>query len=85
MAKKKHKRVVQQHKANFDTLCDAITSGKAYLLECKNKLTGEMVATVCAVNYNYPEPGTMDLVPLCVFLNGNPYDILEPPIPVDPA
>lgn len=83
MAKKKHKKVVQQHKANFDTLCDAINGGRACLVECKNKLTGEMVATVCAVNY--PEPGVLNLVPLCVFLNGNPFDILEPPVPVDPA
>ena len=46
------------------------------LLECQLKSTGETVAVITAVNRDDEEYG---FVPFAVMLNGNPYDMLNPP------
>lgn len=66
---------VQGHKKNFETLKRAIRFGDACIMQCTLKATGEKVAALCAVNR---EDGGFSTAPLAIFLNGNPYDMLEP-------
>ncbi|GEM_PF-6956939 len=66
-------------KPNFDTLRDAMLSGRLALLETMDSRTGEMVACVVAVNPS--EDGGAEFVPLAAMLDGNPYDYMMPPNP----
>jgi hypothetical protein len=67
------------YKKNFETLCRAVSAGDAALMECKLAATGEMVAVISAVN-RHPD-GAIDLVPLAMLFQGNPYQIVNPPKP----
>jgi len=80
MPKKKEKTIVQQHKANFETLMRAMKDGSVMLMDCIEKETGEHVAVICAVSIN-PETEEADITPFAKFFNGNPYELLEPPVP----
>ena len=82
MEKTKKKTVVQQHEQNFKTLEEAFANGATALVYCKLKSTGEHVAVISAVNRSVGKDGNeiIDLVPFAMFFNGNPYDLLEPPI-----
>lgn len=68
--------IVQAHKDNFDTLCRAVRNHDVALMECLNTQTNERVAVVCATAHIGED---VAFTPLCVFLNGNPYEILAPP------
>lgn len=76
--KEKPKTIVQQHQQNFETLRAAIKNNDAALLDCQLKATGEEVAVVVAVN-KYEEDEEFGFVPLAMFFNGDPYEILRPP------
>ena len=73
--------IVQDHSKNFDTLVDAVKSGHACIMECTLKATGEKVAVVCAVNID-DETEEYNMVPMAMFFNGNPYELLIPPMEV---
>lgn len=73
----KKKTIVQQHKDNFETLVRAIKADRVCLMDCIEKATGEHVAVICAVNMVKEE---FDMVPMAQFFNGNPYDLLTPPM-----
>jgi hypothetical protein len=77
--KKKEKTIVQQHQANFETLTQAFKDGNVVLMDCIEKATGEHVAVICAVS---KDPGTDEyaFTPFAKFFNGNPYEMLEPPV-----
>jgi len=75
MAKKK--TIVQAHKPNFDTLKRAFNDGAVALMDCTEKATGEHVAVICAVTFDGKE---YEFTPFARFFNGNPYDILVPPM-----
>lgn len=75
---KKTKTVVQGHAANFETLKSAFAHGDIALLECQLKATGEIVATIVALNRNDNE---VEFAPFAIMLNGNPYELLNPPLP----
>ena len=64
------------HKANFETLCRAVSAGDAVLMECQFAATGKVVAVVCAAN-RQPD-GTIDFVPLATLFQDNPYQIVNP-------
>ena len=67
------------HKANFETLSEAFEAGDVALMECELRGTGEEVAVICAANRL--ENGEIEFVPLAMFFNGNPYELLNPPNP----
>lgn len=67
------------HKATFETLQAAFGNGDVALMECQLASTGEPVAVLCAANRQ--EDGAVEFVPLATLLNGNPYELLNPPNP----
>jgi len=68
--------IVQQQASNFESIKRAFENGDVALLECQLRSTGEKVAVITAVNREGEEFG---LVPFAVMLNGNPYEMLNPP------
>lgn len=75
---KKPKTIVRQHKRNFATLKAAVLRGDIALMECQLVATGEAVAVIAAVDRS---EGDYQFVPLAMFFNGNPYEMLNPPNP----
>jgi hypothetical protein len=71
------KPVVAQ-KENFDTLKRAFSTGNIGLIEVTLKSTGEKLACVCAIVKN---KGEYVVTPFALMMNGNPYELLEPPHP----
>lgn len=72
-------RPVKAHEKNLETIVNAAKCGCLALLECRLRTTGEKVAVLVAVNRD----GEMrTFVPFAVFMNGNPYELLDPPNPM---
>lgn len=71
------KTIVQEHKANFETLRRAFANGDVALMDCVEKSTSEHVAVLCIVVHT--EGGEYALIPFAKFFNDNPYDLLIPP------
>lgn len=73
------------HKANFETLKRAFANGDIALMEVQLAATGEIVAAIVATlpKYNRLMPDLEELVfvPFAVMLNGDPYQLLNPPNP----
>jgi len=67
---------VKEQKDNFDTLSRAFASGNVGLVEVTLKSTGEKLAAVCAI---VKDNGTFVVTPFALMMNGNPYELLEPP------
>ena len=85
------KTIVQQHKDNFETLRRAFLEGNVCLMECTDKITNKKVAVICAVNISAVNisavnisavsiNGELEMVPMAMFFNENPYDRLTPPM-----
>ena len=70
------KTIVQKHEDNFKTLQRAFLEGNVCIMECTDKVTDEKVAVICAVNIN----GQLEMVPMAMFFNENPYERLTPPM-----
>lgn len=66
------------HKGNLETLRMAFANDDVALVEVQIKATGERVAALCALQKNGAE---VEIVPFAVMLNGNPYELLNPPNP----
>jgi hypothetical protein len=67
------------HKDNLDTLIRAAKAGRLAVLECQEKATGKVVAVLVAIGDN--DEGTLDMVPFATMFDGNPYEVLNPPLP----
>ena len=68
--------IAEGHKANFQTLCRAISNGDVVLMECTDSDFGNPVVVVCAVER---DGDTFEMKPLAKLFNGNPYEELIPP------
>ena len=73
---------VPGHKRNFETLQKAFASGDMCLLDCRLKATGERVAALCVVQQNHTDSDRA-FIPFAIMLNGNPYELLDPPDVID--
>lgn len=80
--KKKKETIVQAHGQNFETLKKAFQEGNVCSMECTLKETGEKVAVICAVGFDGTE---YNMTPFAMFFNGNPYEMLVPPMVEVPA
>ena len=69
--------IVQKHKSNFDTLTRAFENDQVCIMDCVEKASGEHVAVICAVAKQGEE---FALTPFARFFNGNPFELLIPPI-----
>lgn len=67
------------HKANLETIKRAAKNGALGLMECRIKATGEVVAVLCA--FSREDDGQVTTTPFAVLPNGNPYELLQPPLP----
>jgi len=72
----KKKTIVQGNKANFETLRRAFSENAVCLMDCIEKSTGEHVAVICAVESREE----FTFIPFAKFFNGNPYEMLTPPM-----
>jgi Family of unknown function (DUF6117) len=64
--------------ANFETILRAAKNEDLALVECTNKQTGEPVYVVAAIGGVGPDD-KMEVVPLALLFDGNPYEMLIPP------
>lgn len=63
---------------NFQTLQQAVRDQRIALMRCTNRLTGQHVSVICAVN---PGPNEeIEFVPLAKLFDGNPYDEVDSPL-----
>ena len=69
--------MARDHSKNFETLKRAIQEGNACVMDCILRSSDEHVAVICAMNHDGKE---VEMVPLCMFFNGNPYRMLESPL-----
>lgn len=70
--------IPENSKANFETLIAATNAEQLALLECQEKATGKVVNAICAINF---ADGEYAFVPLAIMIDGNPYELLNPPKP----
>ena len=75
-------RITKAHSKNFNTLLDAVKARRVCLMDCVLKATGEHVAVITLTN----DAGNGDtgFVPMAMFFNGNPYEMLLSPMEYDP-
>ena len=67
-------------KQNFETLKRAAANGDLALMECKDKVTGELVDVICAVIHNGQE---IQFIPFGHMTRENPYERYETPVTVE--
>lgn len=67
------------HSANLKTIILAAKVGALGLMECEFKATGEKVAVLCV--FSEDDNKQIHMTPFAVLLNGNPYEMLNPPNP----
>lgn len=68
-------------KTNFHTLEKAFKNGDIALLECRDRNNGKPAYAICAINLTR-QPGRepeIEMVPLGVVFNTDPYEMLIPP------
>jgi len=73
-------RVCKDHQKNFETLQEAFRNNAVCLMDCIEKATGEHVAVICAAVWDGKEYA---FTPFAKFFNGNPYEMLTPPMEYD--
>ena len=67
-------------KTNYETLLSAIGAGNVGLVEVTLKATGEKCAAICAITKTTKNGvAGFNIVPFALMMNGNPYELLEPP------
>lgn len=71
--------IPEHHKENFKTLTRAFEAGRAAIMECTRKSDGKVVALLCAVGTD--EEGLYAFTPLAEMMDGNPFELYEPPLP----
>lgn len=72
----------ESYQANFETLIQAVQNQDACLLEARRKADGQTVALVCAVTDSPGNPEYQyEFVPIAVMVEGNPYELFDPPDP----
>lgn len=66
-------------RANFNTLVKASDDGQLALMEMRRRSDGAVVAGICAVYVD--EDNNYNFVPLATMVEGNPYELFDPPNP----
>lgn len=71
--------IPQDVKQNFGALANAFKSGDVCIMECLDTETGKPVVLICAMEID-GERG-VDMVPIAVMIEDNPYARYAPPDP----
>lgn len=66
-------------KANFHMLETAAKAGDTCIMDARDKATGKSVVLVCAAQHE--ADNSISMVPFAVMINGNPYEMYDPPNP----
>lgn len=69
------------YKTNFETLQKASDNGDLVLMECRERATGQVCVLVCALGREGEE---VTFAPLARMIDGNPYELYDPPDPDNP-
>lgn len=77
MPTNKKKTICQEHETNFENLKKAFANDQVCLMDCIEKETDQHVAVICAVTWDGQE---YTFTPFAKFFNGNPFELLTPPI-----
>ena len=68
--------ISEGHRANYQTLLRAAADGNLALMECRDRLTGQPITVLCAVQTDGED---IEFVPFAKLFDGNPYDEVDPP------
>ncbi len=71
--------IAKHHKRNFETLGRAFDAERVVILEVRERATGQVRVAVCTVS-NY-EDGKVGFMPFAVLVEGNPFELFDPPNP----
>ncbi|HMS56822.1 MAG TPA: DUF6117 family protein [Fimbriimonadaceae bacterium] len=63
---------------NFDTLSRACEGGRVALVEVQRASDHKQVSAICAVDF---DGETYTLTPFAVLIEGNPFELFNPPLP----
>ena len=65
-------------RTNFSTLAGALDSGHVALVEVQCIADGAVIGAICTVGHN---DGLFELTPFATMVEGNPFDLFNPPNP----
>jgi len=71
--------IADGYKKNFETLLNAARHGDLCALDVRRKSDGKSVVAVCAINKSKQDE--VEFVPLAVMVEGDPYEMYDPPKP----
>ncbi|HCE42883.1 MAG TPA: hypothetical protein DET40_04995 [Lentisphaeria bacterium] len=71
------RKIMKGEETNFNTLCRAVKSGDIALAVCTRKTDMAEKLVLCAVNRG--GGGDLSLVPIAELIDGNGYELYEPP------
>lgn len=74
--------IADSYKANFKTLLRAGKNGALAIVECFDAKTKQPVITICAIGV-VDAHGNHGMTPLAKLFDGNPYEELIPPTPLN--
>jgi len=63
---------------NFNTIKMATLANQICLMDVQRRSDGKKMAAICAVNIE--ENGDRSFVPLALMVEGNPYEMFNPPL-----
>lgn len=66
------------HRTNFETLKQAFAAGHVGLVECTDVRSREPVYALCAMSTE--DDGEISLVPFATLIDGDPFELLAPPV-----
>lgn len=64
-------------KSNYETLIKAAEAGNVALMDVRRRSDGKSVAAVCAVGFDGDNQYTF--TPFAIMVEGNPFDLFDPP------
>lgn len=70
-------KLLDGYKRNFETLLAATNNGDLALVSAIRRADEQPVALVAAIQHE--EDGSCSIVPLAVMIEGNPYELFDPP------
>lgn len=68
--------ITQKHKEAAMDIMHGCDKDELCLVECKSRMTGEMVTVLCA---HFEKGDGMAITPLAKMFDGDPHDEVEPP------
>lgn len=71
--------IPQFTKDNYQTLLKAIAANRTCLVRTTRSNNGEEVTLICVINPAEDDPESIEMVPVAEMIEGNPYELFDPP------